>query len=87
MKIKIIGSISDELRDKLKVIRFDFVEESSSADYVIVSSKIGSYFLNTTVGSMIEEAYDLEFSKGKPQVLSDLEFLKEDFNKHTELRA
>jgi len=87
MKIKIIGSISSELKDKLSLIKFEFVEDSSKADFVIVSSKIGSYFLNTTVGSIIEEAYDLEFSLGKPLVLSDKEFINKRFEISNEAQA
>lgn len=79
MKLKIIGSLTKELHQKLASIHFEFTELSSDADYVVITSKVGSYFLNTTMGRVIEEAYTLEFTVGKPLVLSEKDFLKQKF--------
>lgn len=79
MNLKIIGTISKELERKLKSIEFKYVQETKDADFVVVTSKVGSYFMNTTIGAIIEEAYTMEFTKGRPLVLNEKEFLEHSF--------
>jgi hypothetical protein len=81
MKLKIIGSLTENLKTKLDKISYEFTENSSDADFVVISSGIGTYFLNTVVGAMIEDAYKLEFENGKPLVLKESDFLNKDFSR------
>lgn len=78
MKIKIIGKISEALEEKISKGSYLFVDDSKEADFVIISSSVKSYFLNTKIGEIIQEAYSLEFDHGRPIVLDECEFLKKN---------
>lgn len=79
MNLKIIGPFTNKLKDKLINIHYKFVKNSKDANFVVISSGIETYFLNTAVGLAIEEAYNLEFNSGSPLVLKEDEFLKKNF--------
>jgi len=68
MNVMLLGK---SLIDTTNINLVDRVEDS---DYVVISNSLRAYYLGSSLGELLNKAYQHEFEFGRPQVIKEDEF-------------